>query len=36
MFNEKTDTNQAIFGLNQDLLEDAIILTENSIKEITN
>lgn len=37
MLNEKTDTNQDIFGLNQDLLSDGVsILTENSIKEITN
>lgn len=37
MFNEKTDTNQGFFGLNQDLLSDGVsILTENSIKEIIN
>lgn len=37
MFNEKTDTNQDIFGLNQDLFASGVIvLTENSIKEITN
>lgn len=37
MLNEKTDTNQDIFGLNQDLLSDGVsILTENSIKEIIN
>lgn len=36
MFNEKTDTNQAIFGLNQDLLVDGVnILTEKSIRRIT-
>lgn len=35
MFNEKTDTNQDILGLNQDLFAGGVtILTENSIKEI--
>lgn len=37
MFNQKTDLNKRIFGLNQDLLNDnAIVLTEKTIKEITN
>ena len=37
MFNQKTDLNKGIFGLNQDLLNDnAIVLTEKTIKEITN
>lgn len=37
MFNQKTDLNKEIFGLNQDLLNDkVIILTEKTIKEITN
>ncbi len=37
MFNKTTDTNQAIFGLNQDLLNDGVtVLTEKSIKEIAN
>ncbi|HBP43538.1 MAG TPA: transporter [Clostridiales bacterium] len=37
MFNQKTDLNKEIFGLNQDLLNDEIIvLTEKSMKEITN
>lgn len=36
MFNQKTDFNKGIFGLNQDLLNDnAIVLTEKTIKEIT-
>lgn len=36
MFNQKTDLNKEIFGLNQDLLNDnAIVLTEKTIKEIT-
>lgn len=35
MFNEKTDKNKAIFGLNEDLIIDnAIILTKENIKEI--
>lgn len=37
MFNKKTDFNQEIFGLNQDLLADNItILTDKSIKDIVN
>lgn len=37
MFNQKTDFNKEIFGLNQDLLNDkVIILTEKTIKEIIN
>lgn len=37
MFNQKIDLNKEIFGLNQDLLNDnVIILTEKTIKEITN
>lgn len=37
MFNQKTDLNKEIFGLNQDLLNDnAIVLTEKTIKEIIN
>lgn len=37
MFNEKNDTNQAFFGLNQDLLAEGVtILTEKSIKDIVN
>lgn len=37
MFNQKIDLNKEIFGLNQDLLNDnVIILTERTIKEITN
>ena len=36
MFNQKTDLNKEIFGLNQDLLNDnAIVLTEKTIKELT-
>lgn len=36
MFNQKTDFDKGIFGLNQDLLNDnAIVLTEKTIKEIT-
>lgn len=36
MFNQKTDLNKEIFGLNQDLLDDEVtILTEKTIKEIT-
>ena len=36
MFNQKTDLNKDIFGLNQDLFNDnAIVLTEKTIKEIT-
>ena len=36
MFNQKTDLNKEIFGLNQDLFNDnAIVLTEKTIKEIT-
>lgn len=36
MFNQKTDLDKEIFGLNQDLLNDnAIVLTEKTIKEIT-
>lgn len=36
MFNQKTDFDKEIFGLNQDLLNDnAIVLTEKTIKEIT-
>ena len=35
MFNEKTDKNQAIFGLNEDFInQGAIILTKENIKEI--
>lgn len=37
MFNQKTDLDKEIFGLNQDLLNDnAIVLTEKTIKEIIN
>ena len=36
MFNQKTDFDKEIFGLNQDLLNDnTIVLTEKTIKEIT-
>lgn len=36
MFNQITDANKEIFGLNQDLLNDnVIVLTEKTIKEIT-
>ena len=37
MFNQKTDLNKEIFGLNKDLLDNQVtILTEKTIKEITN
>lgn len=38
MFNHQTDFDMAIFGLNQDLIDedDVMILTEKSIKEILN
>lgn len=37
MFNQKTDLDKEIFGLNQDLLNNKVtILTEKTIKEITN
>lgn len=36
MFNQKTDLDKEIFGLNQDLMNDDVtILTEKTIKEIT-
>ena len=36
MFNQKTDFDEEIFGLNQDLLNDnAIVLTKKTIKEIS-
>lgn len=36
MFNQKTDLDKKIFGLNQDLMNDDVtILTEKTIKEIT-
>lgn len=35
MFNEKTDKDKAIFGLNKQFLEDgSILLTQNSLKEL--